>query len=215
VKRVIWLVFLCAAASCVAASAAEPSAGKSPAKTASAKATTRVAVRQPAVADLAPADEYFGPFKLSIIGIRNTLRDVGLRYDFNHDIGTQTYKSAQQTEKSIRDWERRYPRDDQLPRAVYLLQRLYTKVLVSESRARAHVVAVWLFTDFAKSPQSKQLKKTIALEHLAPIPAATATPATPSPVSDTHYQSTFGGNYPSNFNPTPAPATTTPATKSN
>lgn len=208
-KRVTGLVFLCAAASCAAAGFAAPT----PVKTAAPKpaaTSARVATRQPAIADLAPADEYFGPFKLSIIGIRNTIRDVGLRYDYNHDSGTQSYNSALQTERSIRDWERRYPRDDQLPRAVFLLQRLYTKVLTRDSREHAQLTASWLYKDFASSPQSKQLKKTLAVEHLAPLPPPTPTPPTPTP--QTHYDSTFGANYPSDFNPSPTPAPATPNT---
>jgi hypothetical protein len=189
----------------VAAGAADSSASKtsggraSPGKTVASRET-----RQPAETDLAPADEYFGPLKLSIIGIRNTIRDVGLRYDYNHDIGTQTYLSAEQTERSIREWERRYPRDDQLPRAVYALQRLYTKVLMKESRLRAHVTAAWLFKDFAGTPQSKQLKRTLAVERLAPLPPPTPAPATAAP--SLHYDSAFGPSYPSDFNATPVPA---------
>ncbi len=152
-KRVLGLVVLCGAASC---------AVRSTAKT--------VASRQTSILLLAPADEYFGPLKLSILGIRNTIHDLGARYDVNHDIGRQTFTSALLTEKAIHDWEHRYPRDGQVPKAIYLLQRLYTKVLTVESRARAKIVARWMFVDYASSPQGKQLKKTIALEHLAPIP---------------------------------------------
>ncbi|MBD5633778.1 MAG: hypothetical protein IAI49_04790 [Candidatus Eremiobacteraeota bacterium] len=67
--------------------------------------------------------------------------------------------------------------------------------MTQESRDRANVTAKWMFADYSSSPQGKQLKKTIALEHLAPIPAATAVPvAAPS------YPSEFGSNYKSDFN---------------
>ena len=144
---------------------------------------------------LAPADEYFGPFKLSIIGISNTIRDTGRRYDVNHDIGDRTFGSAQQIERAIRDWEKKYPKDDQLPRAVYFLQRLYTKVLTQASRNQAQVTAVWMYHDFSSSPQTKQLKKVLASEHLDPLP-----PPTPTPVPTTLYPSVFGQAYPSEFN---------------
>jgi hypothetical protein len=127
------------------------------------------------VADLAPADEYFGPLKQSVIGMRNTIRDLGLRYDVNHDIGRQTLASAALTEGAIRDWQRRYPYDDQLPKTVYLLQRLYTKVLTSDGRSKAKATAQWLFSKYASSPQAKQLRKVLATEQLAPVP--TDTPA--------------------------------------
>jgi len=166
-QRVLGLVVLCGAASCAAASAAP---GDATHQSSGRTATKTVASRQSPISVLAPADEYFGPLKLSILGIRNTIHDLGARYDVNHEIGRQTFTSALLTEKAIHDWEHRYPRDGQVPKAIYLLQRLYTKVLTVESRARATIVARWMFVDYASSPQGKQLKKTIALEHLAPIP---------------------------------------------
>ncbi|MBD5635917.1 MAG: hypothetical protein IAI49_15730, partial [Candidatus Eremiobacteraeota bacterium] len=193
-KRVIGLVFICGAASCVCASAADAPTATHRATAVRTSAKTP-ASRQAAFLQLAPADEYFGPLKLSILGIRNTIRDLGARYDVNHDIAHQTFSSAQLTERAIHDWEHRYPHDDQVPKAIYLLQRLYVKVLTQESRDRANVTAKWMFADYSSSPQGRQLKKTIALEHLAPIPAATAVPvAAPS------YPSEFGSNYKSDFN---------------
>ena len=161
-----------------------------------------LASRQADIMLLAPADEYFGPLKMSILGIRNTIHDLGARYDVNHAIGDQTYKSAQLTERAIHDWEKRYPHDGQVPKAIYLIQRLYTKVLTQESRDRAIYVEKWMFSDYAKSPQGKQLKKTVAAEHLAPIPPPTPG-ATPTPA----FSSDFGPNYKSDFSNAPAPTT--------
>jgi hypothetical protein len=126
---------------------------------------------------LAPADEYFGILKLSILGIGNTIRDLGLRYDVNHDIGKQTYDSALLTEQAMQDWEHKYPHDRLLPRAVFFLQRLYTKILVQQSRARAQATAKWMFADFAQSPQAKQLRHVLSVEHLAALPAPSPTPS--------------------------------------
>jgi hypothetical protein len=191
VKRVIGLVFLYGAASCVSLSAAS-SAGKAGVKAVS---SPRPAARKRFdITLLAPADEYFGPLRQSMIGINNTIRDLGRRYDVNHDIPSQTVASAELTERSIRDWEHRYPRDPQVPHSVYLLQRLYTKVLIQSARDRAHDTASWLFLDFTNSPQARQLKKTLAVEHLPPLPAATPLAAATGP-----YPSVFGSAYPSTF----------------
>jgi len=210
VKRVIGLVFICGAASCVVASAS-PAAppgtlkalpGHQTPQTADAQASraaAKEAARQAAMRLLAPGDEYFGPLKQSIIGIRNTLRDLGLRYDVNHDISKQTFASAQLTERSIRDWQKKYPKDGQLPRAVFLLQRLYTKVLSQESRDRARSTAQWLSSDFSRSPQARQLGKTLAMEHLTPLPAVTPDATTSGPGNA--YGSVFGPAYPSEFSP--------------
>ena len=223
-KRVKGLVFMCAAASCVAtdalvtASIAAPSAHATPvhAKKASASAphsneamaAAKEAARQASMKLLAPGDEYFGPLKLSYIGIRNTLRDIGLRYDVNHDLAKQTFATAQLTERSIRDWQKKYPHDVQVPRAIYFLQRVYTKVLSVESRERARVTATWLASDFHNSPQAKQLAKTLASEHLAPLP-----PPTPQPTqtpAQPPYTSIFGTAYPSEFGPQLPAAEPTP-----
>lgn len=211
-KRISGLVFACAAASSLAANAAvSPSVPHDKAKTAPAKPASKVAVRQqplhgPTLKELAPGDEYFGPFKLSIIGINNTIRDIGRRYDVNHDNFKQSFSSAEMTERAIRDWEKKYPHDDQLPRAVFVLQRLYTKVLYQPSRDRAHATAQWLFVDFARSPQARQMKKTLALEHLAPLPPV-ALATTPPP-----YGSVFGKGYPSEFTaPAPLPQHVVPS----
>ena len=198
----IGLAFLFGAGSAVAATAATTRTAPA------APATTKLATKQAALLELAPADEYFGPLKESIIGIRNTIRDLGLRYDFNHDIPVQTVASARLTERAIRDWETKYPHDPQLPRAVFLLQRLYTKVLTWDSRNRAHLTALWLFADFSKSPQAKQLHKVLTVEHLAALPSPPPTPA-----SAPTYQSVFGSGYPSEFNGN-APSSSAPANPS-
>ncbi len=186
-KRVIGLVFGFGAASCIGTGAI---------------AATHASIVKPAVvakvaeADMAPADEYFGYLKLSILGINNRIRDLGLYYDVNHDIPTQTYDGAQGAEQAIHDWEGKYRHDPLLPRSVYFLQRLYTKILTADSRAHASRTASWLFGDFAVSPQAKQLHKILAVEHLAPLP-----PPTPSPAASAAYPSVFGPGYPSQFAP--------------
>ncbi len=205
-KRVIGLVFILGAASCVSASAS--SAHHAAASSPRPSAKTIAARQAAAIALLAPADEYFGPLKLSILGIRNTIHDLGARYDVNHAIWHQTYSSAQLTERAIHDWEKRYPHDGQVPKAIYLIQRLYTKVLSQEARDRANYTAKWMFADYAQSPQGRQLKKTLAVEHLAPLPPPeNAAPASAAPA----YPSEFGPNYKSDFgtpatSPSAAPA---------
>lgn len=231
-KRVIGLVFLCGAASCVAVIAAptpEPRDAvrnvASSKKTATPKlsaselakrAAEKEAAHHRALMLLAPGDEYFGPLKLSIIGMRNTIRDLGLRYDVNHDIPKQTFASAQLVERSVREWQKKYAHDPQLPRVIFILQRLYTKILLQESRDRAHATAQWLQGEFSRTPQAKQIAKTLALEHLAPLPPPTPEPsATPGP--EPTYASIFGRGYPSEFAPVPTPtplATTSPARSS-
>jgi hypothetical protein len=176
-KRVLALVFICGTGSCIAADAATVKhVVPLTAAQKAAKAAHAARVAAALYASMAPADEYFGPLKLSIIGIHNSIRDIGLRYKYNSSIGAASYASAQLVESAVRDWAHRYAHDPQLPRNIYALQRLYTQILLQQSRDRAHVIAQWMALSFAHSPQEKQLKKTLALEHLAPIPTPSPTP---------------------------------------
>ncbi len=202
-KRVIGLVVMFVAASYVTAAGApvtkQTVAHPASKMTAAQRAAAKQAAQLAAIKLLAPADEYFGPLKQSVIGMRNQIRILGWNYDVNHDIAHQTYASASLTERAVRDWASKYPRDGQLPRTIFLLQRLYTKVLSQESRDHAHAIAMWLLVSYASSPQAKQLKKTLAAEHLAPLP-------TPSPEPTPTYPSAFGTQYPSQFGSTPLPS---------
>jgi len=174
-------------------------AGSPAAPSATSPHSTQKATAKPSTVVLAPADEYFGPLKLSFIGMRNTIRDLGLRYDVNHDIASQTVASAQLTERAVHDWERKYPTDTQIPKTIYLLQRLYTKVLTLDARAHAHACAMWLFHDYAKSGQAHQLQKTLAVEHLQPLGSPAPAPAT--------LTNAGSGSTAAAVNPSPAPAT--------
>jgi hypothetical protein len=202
VKRFFGLVVAFSAASCIAplsAAGVAQSAAAAAAKAAATKAAAAAKAHEAAIVLLAPADQYFGKLQLSVVGMRNTIRDLGLRYDVNHDIALQTYDTALLAEISVRDWEKKYPHDDQLPHTVFYLQRLYTKILIADSRARAQVTALWLFADFPKSPQARQLRNILTSQHLAPLP-----PPTPTPTTTPTYGSVFGSAYSSQFAPGPS-----------
>lgn len=127
---------------------------------------------------LAPADEYFGPLKQSILGIGNTIRDLGWRYDVNHDIGPQTIASAALTERAIRDWQTKYPRDHGVAFAIFRLQRLYARILTDQGQAKAQATATWLFASYGSSQPAEELHKVLAGEAIA-TPSANAAPQAP------------------------------------
>ena len=218
VKRIHGMVIALAVASCIWPTAAktadsQPHAATTPKTKSSAASATktvssREAARRAALMQLAPADEYFGPLKQSILGIRNTIRDMGLRYDVNHDIGSRTLTSAGLTEAAIRDWAHRYPRDHEVPSAILNLQRLYAKILTEPARGKAKATADWLFSAYGNSPQAKSLRKILASEQLPPISTLSAS-ASPSPspaaVATPPYDSLLGPPAPPIFAPTPAP----------
>ena len=126
---------------------------------------------------VAPADEYFGRLKLSILGIRNTIKDMGLKADADpaHAAGS-VMGAVALCEDAMRDWEKKYPADTWIPPAIMSLERLYAKVDTDEARAHAKLVMVWLVHDYPKSAPAKVGRKELAdnLVGMKPAPAQSA-----------------------------------------
>ena len=74
----------------------------------------------------APADEYFGPLKQSILEIRNRLD----RFDAFGDRTRLDYRvvaALDSLQRSIADWQRKYPRDPWIPRYLKHLLHEYER----------------------------------------------------------------------------------------
>ncbi len=214
-KRVVGLLFAFGAASFFAC----PPFASAPVDAATAKPSpkpTKPAAKPKAppkltMADLAPADEYFGPMKLSILGIRNTIRDLGFKIDADPSKGDAEIASAAFAEKAIRDWQKKYPRDTQLPRNIYYLEHLYAKVQTPLGSQKTYATETWLFTAYGTSPQAKQLRKEIAAAKNATPPPS----PTPSPANTTVPGSSVDApqNGTVNLAPTPTPSPSGAAAK--
>jgi hypothetical protein len=131
----------------------------------------------------APADEYFGQLKLSILGIRNQIHDIGLAYGYNPDIANAAFGKAVMVEDSLRDWERKYPLDPDIARHVYLLSHLYEKFDLVEAHVKALRTQAWLLskyphTWYAKDERVRIAYRTAHPEQVASKPAAAPTPFT-------------------------------------
>jgi hypothetical protein len=98
--------------------------------------------------DLAPADEYFGRMKMSILGISNTIKDAGLHLDQGAD-SMAVIDGLAFTEDAIRDWQHHYPRDPWIIRSLTALRGVYAKIPTERGAACARRVASWLDHDFA------------------------------------------------------------------
>ena len=128
---------------------------------------------------VAPADEYFGRLKLSILGIRNTIKDMGLKADADPSRAVNVVMgSVGLTEDAMRDWEKKYPQDSWIPATILSLERLYGKVDSDDARARAKLTMVWLVHDYPASPPAKIGKKELAQNLVGVKPAPVASTAT-------------------------------------
>jgi len=79
--------------------------------------------------DLAPADQYFGQLKMSVLGIRNELNALERRCESgDRNVPAMMGKLAF-VDDAMRDWRRQYPHDNWLPR--YEAQRARVAALIA------------------------------------------------------------------------------------
>ena len=85
--------------------------------------------------DLAPADEYFGQLRMSVLGIRNELNGLERRcVSGDRNVAAMSGKLAF-VDDAMRDWRARYPRDTWLPR--YEAQRARVASLIALNASHA------------------------------------------------------------------------------
>lgn len=99
----------------------------------------------------APADEYFGRYHLSILGIRNALSDMTNQAHGHPEKASAYLNSAELTEDAIHQWQARYPQDSWLPKIVFSLERLYVSIGTQDSAEHAVQTAAWLDKSFAQT----------------------------------------------------------------
>ena len=130
---------------------------------------------------VAPADEYFGKLKMSVLGMRNTMSDLSKRLDASPEKGESIFANTDYLEDAMHDWQKKYPKDSWLPRYVFNLAHLYSKVASDEGRVRAKKTMSWLVAEFPKSDQAKTGREELAsgMVGSAAPPASGSTPAKP------------------------------------
>ncbi len=108
---------------------------------------------------VAPADEYFGHQRLSILGMRNMLHDLQ-RDSQNGARGDESVvNSARAVEDAMHDWQSRYPLDPWLPRYIYQLDGLYHRVDSDEAHERAERVHAWLIASYPNSVYARHARE--------------------------------------------------------
>lgn len=100
---------------------------------------------------IAPADEYFGRLKLSILGIGNTIKDQTLKFDRRPDMLENEMGAVNVAVDAIRDWQHKYPRDPWIAKSLFFLERFYNRIPTEEGRARARATMAWLVRDFPQT----------------------------------------------------------------
>jgi hypothetical protein len=159
-----------------AATAKTAAHGKPGAKSVAAKTKPKPAAKPLFSYKDAPADEYFGRLKMSILGVRSKVKDLGLDADSHPEHDAAILSTALWVEDAMRDWSKKYPYDHWLPRYAYALETIYERIPGTEAAKRArrqlnYITAFFPQTVYGKVGRAK-------LVDGIPTPDPSAAPAT-------------------------------------
>jgi hypothetical protein len=113
-------------------------------------------------ATLAPADEYFGRFNLSVLAIANSIRDSGVRLDAGADPRDLVTGPLAFATDAMHAWEARYPSDPWIAKDLLALETVYLKIPTDAAFRLATRTESWLLADFPGSPQSGRAQQLLA-----------------------------------------------------
>ncbi len=100
------------------------------------------------LSQMAPADEYFGHYRLSVLGIANTIRDAGKRLDEGRDAQPIVDGPLAFASDAIRAWQQRFPNDPWIPRDLLSLEVAYAHAGTPNAMQLAHQTEAWLVQDY-------------------------------------------------------------------
>jgi hypothetical protein len=111
---------------------------------------------------VAPADEYFGRMKLSILGIGNIMHDAKLREAYDPAHAADNYNKLASAEDALEDWAAKYPQDTWLPGKAYYMSHEFWAMNTPDGDRAAERCRALLLSRFAASRYSLRARGEIA-----------------------------------------------------
>ena len=112
-------------------------------------------------ATTAPADQYFGQFKMSALRIRYETMQVKAHYESRKLLPEDAEHLAELTQRAFEDWARRYPHDPWLPSSADLLAKLYEELPGTSARDRALGLLHFIASSFARTSYGAQSRAAL------------------------------------------------------
>ena len=199
------LAALALGATPLAAPAASPAKHPRAVKPAARKAQPKKQTGYHPHTGLAPADEYFGRLGMSVLGVRNKVKDLGLDADLHPDHDRMILGTALWVEDAMRDWARKYPFDRWLPRYAYALEQMYEHIPGSDAHRRALKQIAYITAYFPQTVYGRVGRAKLAMGVPTPDPGES-----PEPLTDLQRLALLDGKVtptvPPAATPTPSPA---------
>jgi hypothetical protein len=104
---------------------------------------------------LAPADAYFGRFRMSVLGMRNAIRDVAVRIDrASSDDLPSLYHKLTMVEDAILDLKDQYPQDSWLPQLGLSLAQAFARMSFPGAQIHANDELDWVIAEYPTTNQA-------------------------------------------------------------
>ncbi len=126
---------------------------------------------------VAPADEYFGRQKLSILGIGNLIKDMRARIEADMSRSGSIYGTLADVENAIQDWESKYPADTWIAKDIELMEAVYFEVPEDRAHQLGTHCEAWLVHDYPRSPYAATGRTVMLAAHPVAVPPVTGVEA--------------------------------------
>jgi hypothetical protein len=128
------------------------------------------AMAQDSQRGLAPADEYFGHYNLSVLGIANTIRDADVRLDGGGDAHAMLSGPLSFVSDAIKDWEQKYPSDPWIAKDLLALEAVYLHVPTDDGFRLASQTEAWLIADYPDTDYASRGRSQLADNRIPYMP---------------------------------------------
>ena len=131
------------------------------------------------VTALAPADRYFGQLKMSVLGIRNAIKDISLRANVAAAGDMKTlFRKLTFVEDALTDLKAQFPKDSWIPQFGLNLAQTFLKMHIADAAVRANDAIDWVIADYPLTNQAL-FAKGLRSASFAAVPAADPVPIEP------------------------------------
>jgi hypothetical protein len=176
----VWLPAIIVASGMLLKANAAPSASPQPSPAAAAPSHAPAApANHAAISDLAPADEYFGKMRLSVVRMHHEV--FALKDDLHHRrqrISAIAHE-ADDISDACYEWARRFPKDRWVPRTAWELATLYEELPGADARDHAITLLDFLRDHYGDSSfgaaSVKELARGVGVRpwpHWASVPSS-------------------------------------------